>query len=171
MRVQRAGVVAAAVAFSLLSACSPKTASPPPAAEASAPTAYGYDIKLSFSPEAAARMKGLNQKITIGNEFYGDATPAAKAKADKGGQLEMGMENTEVEAVDQTVHVTAKTLNLAALPDIIDQKPSVLITVASGPNGANQLSCGVFQDHISVAQTQPVDMHCEAVPPDLVGKN
>jgi len=129
---------------------------------------YAYEIKLSFSAEAVARMKGLKQKITVSNMFYGDAVPAAKARS--GNELDMGFENSDVEAVDQTLRVTGQLLKRSVLPDIVDQKPYVLINVISGPGGANQLSCGVFEDYIAVAQTQPVDIHCEAVPEDLVGK-
>ena len=135
-----------------------------------ADTPYAYEIKLSFSAEAIARMKGLKQKITVSNAFYGDAVPAAKARADSGNELDMGFENSDVKAVDQTLRVTGQPLKRSVLRDIVDQKPYVLINVISGPSGANQLSCGVFEDHIAVAQTQPVDIHCEAVPEDLVGK-
>jgi hypothetical protein len=166
--------IAFTLAFALsLAQCAPKAAAPtsaPPSSAASA-ASYAYDIKLSFSSDAAARMKELGQKITVMNAFYGDVTLTAKAKADRGGQLDMGSENIDLDAVDQTLHITAKSLKLAGLPDIVDHKPSVLINIASGPSGANQLSCGLFQDQIAVAQTKPVDIQCEAIPADLVGKN
>ncbi|RUX93553.1 MULTISPECIES: hypothetical protein [unclassified Mesorhizobium] len=146
------------------------------AAATPAAKSYGYDVKISFSPEAIERMKSLHRQVTLANQFYGDASPEAIArlKLKPYAQLEMGAETIPVDVVDQTVHVTGAPVIAKKLADIVDQKPSVLVQIFSGSNtpGANdnQLHCDLFQDQITLAQSQAVDLHCEAIPEDLVGK-
>jgi hypothetical protein len=146
------------------------------AAAATPTTPYGYDVKISFSAEAVERMKSLHRQVTLFNQFYGDATPEAIArlKLKPFAQLEMGVESLAADVIDQTIHVTGPTVTTKKLADVVDQKPSVLVQIFSGSNtpGANdnQLHCDLFQDQIILAQSQAVDLHCEAVPADLVGK-
>jgi len=146
------------------------------AAATPAATPYGYDVKISFSPEAVERMKSLHRQVSLANQFYGDASPEAIArlKLKPFVQLDIGLESIPVDVVDQTVHVTGFAVTTKKLVDIVDQKPSVLVQIFSGSNtpGANdnQLHCDLFQDQITLAQSQAVDLHCEAVPADLVGK-
>ncbi|WP_044548578.1 hypothetical protein [Mesorhizobium japonicum] len=141
-----------------------------------AATPYGYDVKISFSPEAVERMKSLHRQVALANTFYGDASPEAIArlKLKPFAQLDIGVETIPVGIVDQTVHVTGAPVTTKKLADTVDQKPSVLVQIFSGSNtpGANdnQLHCDLFQDQITLAQSQAVDLHCEAVPADLVGK-
>jgi len=72
------------------------------AAATPAATPYGYDVKISFSPEAVERMKSLHRQVTLANQFYGDASPEAIArlKLKPYAQLEMGVETIPVDVVE-----------------------------------------------------------------------
>lgn len=148
--------------------------SEPVKAAASAP--YAYDVKVSFSPEAVERMKSLHRGVSVDGTLYGDPTPEARVrlKLKPTSQLGIGSASIPVDVADQMVHVTIAALPNLTVADLVDQKPNVLIQVSSGDaapgNTANQLHCELFDDLLSLAQKQPVALHCEVIPEDLVGK-
>ena len=170
--VAKAGIAVAAAVC--LVQCSPKpatTAAPDSASAApvAAASPYAYDVKLVFEPDVTAKFKADGMKVILGNEFYGQANPAAVAakKGGAGGELEMGQENFTVDAVDQTIHVTGAGLKTDVLADSIDNAPNVLINVQPDTTKSPDtvLSCPeTYQGTVAGAQAKPVEIHCYLPP-------
>ncbi|WP_033839129.1 hypothetical protein [Mesorhizobium loti] len=155
----RVAVVALAAVFGRTLAPLGSEAANAAAATPSAPP-YFYDVEISLSPEAMARMKSLHRQVTLANHFYGDASPEAAARLNLKpfSELDIGTETIPVAVANQTVHVTGAPVTANKLADIVGQKPSVLVQIFSGSNtpGANdnQLHCDFFQEQITLAQSQ-----------------
>ena len=159
-------LAATAVAALALCQCSPKTdttaASNSPAL-AAAPS-FAYDITLDFTPAALAAVKAHKQKVTVSVLYYGNVTPASQALADpKDGTLHLNTDVVEVDAVNQTVHLTGAGANTPHLKDIAGQKPLALLTVYGGKSpDVSSIHCTDFQDYVATAQQSPVTLHCDA---------
>jgi len=161
----RAFVFATAAAAMLgLCQCSPKadTAASSPAAPA-APS-FAYDVNLDFTPAALAAVKAHQQKVTVSVMYYGNVTPASQALADpKDGTLHLGTDVVQVDAANQTVHMTGAGANVPHLKDITGQKPLALLIVYAGKTpDTSSIRCTDFQDYVATAQQSPVTLHCDA---------
>ena len=152
----------------LLCQCSPRTAAPPariePAATPALAAPYGFDIALALSPKARALLAARKEKVVAAAMYYGSPNAAGKAKADEVGQIDMGADRPQADAVDGTIHITGSGLDKSALGDI-DGEPMVLVNVysarLSGPD--NLLDCGIFEDTIRKARAAPVAIACKLI--------
>lgn len=136
--------------------CSPKPAEAPAPASAKpasfAPN-FAYDIALHIKPEAAAKAKTL----TVSAKYYGLPVPETVHLANAGGAIEFNTDTVEVEAKDQTVHMTGDGMPKDRVKDINTGSPLVQITVK---DKAGRISCSVFQDYVKTAQAKPVGIWC-----------
>lgn len=143
--------------------CSPK-AEAPPASASPAAIDYSYDIALTLTPAAAAKVKAKGGKIEVAALYYGNARPSTVAMADpKDGTIHLNTDKLEVEAADQTIHMTGAGVDAAKLPHITGEKPLVQINIYSTKGGQKdgQVGCSVFQDYVENAQAKPVAIHCD----------
>ena len=159
-----ATVAASAV---LLCQCSPKTATSPAdtaASSSAAPPSFAYDITLDFTPAALAAVKAHNEKVTVSVMYYGNVTPASQALADpKDGTLHLNTDVAQVDAANQTVHMSGAGANAPHLKDITAQKPLALLVVYAGKSAdTSSIRCTDFQDYVATAQQSPVTLHCDA---------
>ena len=154
-----------ALSAALLCQCSAKTdtAASSSAAPAAAPS-FAYDVNIDFTPAALAAIKAKKQKVTVSVMYYGNVTPASQALADpKDGTLHLNTNTVEVEAGNQTVHMSGAGANAPHLKDITAQKPLALLTVYAGKSpDASSIHCTDFQDYVSAAQQSSVTLHCDA---------
>lgn len=132
--------------------CSPKPAETPPPAAAK-PAGFAYDINLHIKPEAAAKAKTL----TIAAKYYGLPRPETANLATTAGVIEFNTDKVEVDASDQTIHMTGTGMPKDRVKDITGGSPLVQITVT---DRAGLISCSVFQDYVKTAQEKPVDIWC-----------
>lgn len=145
--------------------CSPK-ADAPAASSAAAPAAvnYSYDIALSFTPAALETIKSRGSQMEISALYYGNARPSTVQLADpKDGTIHLNTDVLQVEAKDQTVHMTGAGAQVENLQHITGQKPLVLINIYSTKGGKKdgRIGCGVFQDYVESAQAKPVAIQCD----------
>lgn len=158
-------ILSLGVAVLPLTQCSPKAEAP--AASASATPAaidYGYDIALSFTPAALEKIKARGSQMEISALYYGNARPSTVQLADpKDGTIHLNTDTLQVEARDQTVHMTGAGAQTENLQHITGQKPLVLINIYSTKGGRKDglIGCGVFQDYVESAQAKPVAIHCD----------
>ena len=125
-------------------------------------TPYAYDVALTFTPAATARMHALSEQVTLNATYYGDATPGASG-ATPAGQLMLGSDSKSVDATTQTVHITGQGFDTSHLTSL-SGAPSMLITVASNAGSANNvLNCDLFQDKVSAGQGHAIALSCDAV--------
>lgn len=148
-----------------LTQCSPK-AEAPAASTSATPAAidYGYDIALSFTPAALEKIKARGSQMEISALYYGNARPSTVQLADpKDGTIHLNTDTLQVEARDQTVHMTGAGAQTENLQHITGQKPLVLINIYSTKDGKKDglIGCGVFQDYVESAQAKPVAIHCD----------
>ncbi|MFT4074104.1 MAG: hypothetical protein QM647_01140 [Asticcacaulis sp.] len=147
-------VVIASLAALVLVQCSPKPAEAPASASAAPrPLDFSYDIALHVKPEAAAKAKTL----TVSAMYYGLPVPETMHLANAGGAIEFNTDTVEVEAKDQTVHMTGNGMPKDRVKDINTGSPLVQITVK---DKAGRISCSVFQDYVKTAQEKPVGIWC-----------
>ncbi len=164
----RAFLLAAAAASAvLLCQCAPKTdtaASSSAASGSAAPASFAYDVTLDFTPAALAAVKAHKQKVTVSVMYYGNVTPASQALADpKDGTLHLNTDVVEVDAANQTVHMSGAGANTPHIKDITGQKPLALLTVyASKSPNTSSIHCTDFQDYVATAQQSAVTLHCDA---------
>jgi hypothetical protein len=143
---------AALVSLLALAACSPKPAETPAPAPSKA-VDFAYDIALHIKPEAAAKAKTL----TISAKYYGLPVPETMHLANAGGAIEFNTDTVEVEAKDQTVHMTGDGMPKDRVRDINTGSPLVQITVK---DKAGRISCSVFQDYVKTAQEKTPGIWC-----------
>lgn len=134
--------------------CSPRPAETPASASAAPkPLDFSYDIDLHIKPEAAAKAKSL----TVSAKYYGLPVPETMHLANAGGAIEFNTDTVEVEAKDQTVHMTGDGMPKDRVKDINTGSPLVQITAK---DKAGRISCSVFQDYVKTAQEKAVGIWC-----------
>lgn len=158
-------IITLGVAALALIQCSPKAEAPAASAAASpAAVDYSYDIALSFTPAALDKIKARGSQMEISALYYGNARPSTVQLADaKDGTIHLNTDKLQVEAKDQTVHMTGAGAQTENLQHITGQKPLVLINIYSTKSGEKDglIGCGVFQDYVESAQAKPVAIHCD----------
>lgn len=158
-------IMSLGLAALVLVQCSPKTDAPPASAAASpAAIDYSYDIALSFTPAAIEKIKARGSQMEISALYYGNARPSTVKLADpKDGTIHLNTDKVQIEAKDQTVHMTGAGAQTENLQHITGQKPLVLINIYSTKGGDKDgvIGCGVFQDYVESAQAKPVAIQCD----------
>ncbi|ESQ75513.1 hypothetical protein [Asticcacaulis sp. AC402] len=143
--------------------CSPKPAAD--AVAASSQTAdFSYDVLITLTPAAEARLKTRGEKLTVETLYYGNVTPATAAMADpKDGTLHLNTDRVTVEPASQTVRMSGVGVDPVKLAYITQQKPLALINVYASKDGNKvaTIACDVFQDYVAVAQEKPVKVNCD----------
>ncbi len=155
--VKTAGILLACAA---LCQCGPK---PKPAGDAGAPAVtFHYDVALSFTPAAAAKLKTMGQKAEVSGYYFGAPNDAGKEKVNEAGDIELGENLIDVDAADQTVPIVAN-IDAKALAAVEGGQPSVLVSAWLAPTAgvANVLKCTTFKGTGAEAGTKPVDIHCD----------
>lgn len=158
-------LAATAVSALALCQCSPKTETAATSSSTtSAAPSFAYDIALDFTPAALAAVKAKGQKVTVSVMYYGNVTPASQALADpKDGTLHLNTDVVQIDAANQTVHMTGAGANAPHLKDITGKKPLALLVVYAGKSpDTSSIRCTDFQDYVSSAQQSPVTLHCDA---------
>lgn len=153
----------ATAAALLLTQCSPKPTEPA-APEAAKPVDYSYDVAVTLTPAAAAKLAGHADKLTVETLYYGNVTPQTAAMADPAdGTLHLNTDKVDVDPVSQTVHMTGAGVDPAKLPFITEKKPLALVNVYASHDGKKDglIACSVFQDYVAVAREKPVAIACD----------
>ncbi len=156
-------MVFASLAVLALAACS-KPESPAAPAEAPKAASFAYDIALSFTPAAVEKVTKHGDKVTIAALYYGNATPSSVSLADPSdGTIHLNTDHAEVEAKDQTVHMTGEGVNTPNFDKIVEKKPLVQLNVFATRAGKKDpvIACSVFQDYVASAQAAPVKIRCD----------
>ena len=124
---------------------------------------FGYAVAVSFTPAAAAKMKTLGQKATVEAYYYGAPTQAEKSKVNEDGQIDLGMDMSDIDATSQTVKLTGNGIDQTRLSSLSDGKPSVTVRVYSSTTAGtpNQLACTAFNGTVEAAKAAPVAITCD----------
>ncbi|MGA9658503.1 MAG: hypothetical protein WBQ60_05340 [Asticcacaulis sp.] len=140
----------------LLSQCSEKQN------EKTADADFSYTVALSLTPEAAAKMKALGQKVALEAYYYGAPAAASQALVNDDNQINLGADLQDIEAVNANVKISANGLFQDRLVHIADARPMVMLSAYSEATAGtpNQLDCTEFKGALSEAQAKPVEIKC-----------
>lgn len=163
-------VVAAAAALSACGQSDGGVANPAAPAPAGDPVRTpAFEVALTFTPDAAAKLSGMDERVVIDTMFYGVAREGSSA-SNEIGQVDLGAKEIEVQAVDQTVSVSPPPFMPGPMSEITDDGPRLLINVYSARRAAedNLLSCGIFDDGVGAIPATPIAIHCELIYPEAL---
>ncbi|ESQ83489.1 hypothetical protein AEAC466_12500 [Asticcacaulis sp. AC466] len=123
-----------------------------------------YEAAVTFTPAAVAKLKSLGQKATVEAYYHGSPLETAKDKVNEAGQIDLGMDMTDIDASTQTVKLSGKGIDPEVLSTATDGKPSVTLRVYSSPTAgtANQLKCTEFNGTVEAAKAAPIAITCDA---------
>ena len=94
---------------------------------------FAFDLQVSLSPKAAAKLAALSESIVIAATYSGESVPDAEKHANQIGQIDLGVEHTEIPGKSATVHITGDKVKRERLAWI---KGPVLLNVMSTPRAA-----------------------------------
>ncbi len=146
-------------------------ASPAAPASAAAPAApkSGFDVDISLSPKALAKLTAIHESIAISADYFGEATDEAiKRHLDNHqGEVNLGAgeERHEVPGAGGAAHFTPPPADPEKLKYVKDGKMQVLINVftARHVNQDNLIDCGIFQDAVEVAERDTIKITCKLI--------
>ncbi len=125
---------------------------------------FAFDVQVSLSPKAAAKLAALSESIVIAATYSGESVPDAEKHANQIGQIDLGVEHTEIPGKSATVHITGDKVKRERLAWI---KGPVLLNVnvysarRRGPD--NILSCDFFDGNLREAAAKPLALHCALI--------
>ena len=107
-----------------------------------------FAVEVTLSPRAAARLQAASEGIVVSASYYGNATRAARRRANPMGQINLAARDVAIPGRGGTARFPAIPVSPALLNGIVNRRPEVLVNVfsarRSGPD--NLLDCGIFQD-------------------------
>jgi hypothetical protein len=125
---------------------------------------FAFDVQVSLSPKAAAKLAALSESIVIAATYSGEPVPSAEKHANQIGQIDLGAEHAEIPGKSATVHISGDKLKRERLAWI---RGPVLLNVnvysarRSGPD--NILSCDFFDGNLRDAAAKPPALHCALI--------
>ncbi|MER9061415.1 hypothetical protein [Mesorhizobium sp. M0698] len=146
--------LAMTIAASVLLAC---------AVPATAQTDMSFDVNVTLSKKAAAKLAADKERIVVFASYYGDPKRSAEKHANEVGQIDLTPQDEEVEIAGTAGHahvsgakVDAKRLDWLAGP------ANVNVNIASARKSSpdNLLSCDFIDGSLSDVQRKPVTLHC-----------
>ena len=133
--------------------------------QAPAGTIPAFAVEVTLSPRAAAQLQAASEGIVVSASYYGNATRAARRRANPMGQINLAARNVAIPGRGGTARFPAIPVSPALLDGIVNRRPEVLVNVfsarRSGPD--NLLDCGIFQDAPEVAAAAPVGIACKLI--------
>jgi len=123
-----------------------------------------FDVQISLSQKAAAKLASLDEGIVVAATYSGDPAPVAEARADQIGGIDLGREAVKISGRPQTAHITGPHISDSTLAEI--QGP-ILLNVnvysarRSGPD--NILNCDSFDGDLRQVVHQPLAIYCALI--------
>lgn len=119
-----------------------------------------YQVDVTLSPQARARLQEGGETIIVDADYYGAPVQAAMDLADDVGRLDLGRAQRELAGAGSANFDGSGFL--ADRLGMIEGEPQVNINVYSGRKSSpdNLLDCDFFEDALSVAGAAPIMLHC-----------
>jgi hypothetical protein len=155
------GCTTVRIAAFALSAGVASLASPVEAQTVSGPA---FEVDVTLSPAAAARLANLRETIIVDAEFFG--VPASpKLLAATHGRLDLAPERKIELSGAGVAHFPAPGYDASKLKLVQGGTAEVAIEGFSGRHSGpnNFLDCDYFEDAVQLAASRPVQMHCKLI--------
>jgi hypothetical protein len=133
-------------------------------AASAAEKSFGFDVEISLSPKAAARLAKLSEGIIVSASYSGDPVPSAQKHADQIGRIDLGREQVETPGKAGTVHITGDKVHrerLAWIQGPVLLNVNVYSARHSGPD--NILDCDFFDGNLQDAVGKSTALHCALI--------
>jgi hypothetical protein len=141
----------------------PANAAPP--AMAAARPAPAFQVIVTLSPAAAARIAATGQTITVPAEFYGVPSNEQQRMADEG-RLDLAPEQDIVLRGAGAANFAAPQIDQSKLGSVEGGQADVAIDISSGDHTTqnNLLNCDTFMDtSLTVAEAKPIRLNCKLI--------
>lgn len=129
----------------------------------------GFDVNVTLSKKAAAKLAAEKERIVVFVDYYGDPKPSAEKHANEIGQisLEQQDEQVEVPGTGGHAHISGAKVDKKRL-DWLAGPPSVNVNIASARKSSsdNLLACDFIDGPLSDVQKAPVTLHCALIEED-----
>lgn len=124
-----------------------------------------FSVEVTLSSRAAARLLAASEEIIVSASYYGDATQAARRRANTMGWINLAARKVTLPGRGGTARFPAVPVSPAQLDGIVDRTPQLLINVVSArrTNRDNLLDCGIFQDPVALAAEAPIRIACKLI--------
>lgn len=133
------------------------------AAAASGETvAHPFEVRITTSPKAQAKLRSLGEKVKILAFYAGPPVPAKKKLAIEGEIVVGAEENVTLPLEGGTARLKGE-MSREKLGWVT--APALLINVVSArlKHPDNLLACDLFSDTIEVARKRPIELHCKLI--------
>lgn len=137
-----------------------------PAGEAadasSARVAHPFDIQVSTSPKAQAKLRKIDEKVKIIAVYSGEPVPAKAKLASEVGEIGLGDEEAVLPLNGGNARLKGE-LPRKKLGWV--KQPRLLINVVSARRSFpdNLLDCELFDDQLELAQKRSIEIHCKLI--------
>jgi hypothetical protein len=133
------------------------------AAQSSA-VSSSFDVQITLSQKAAAKLESLPEGIVIAAAYSADPVPSAEVHANQNGQIDLGRETVEISGRPQFTHVAGPHFGdtlMAETRGPVQLNVNVYSARRSGPD--NILNCGFFDGNLQAAIRKPLAIHCSLI--------
>lgn len=127
-------------------------------------TMPSFDVEITLSQKAAAKLSSLSEGMVIAATYAGDPVPGAEKHANQIGQIDLGRQTIDISGRPQFVLIPAPHIRHDALSEI---RGPILLNVnvysarRHGPD--NILSCDFFDGNLEEAVHKHLSLHCSLV--------
>ncbi|WFP78431.1 hypothetical protein [Mesorhizobium sp. WSM4906] len=133
---------------------------------ATAQSDMGFDVDITLSKNAAAKLAAKKEGIIVFASYYGDPKRNAKKHVNEVGQISLGRQDEQVEVPGTGGHaqisgakIDRKRLDWLAGP----VKVNVNVASARRSSSDNLLACDFIDGPLSDVQKGPVTLHCALI--------
>jgi len=128
------------------------------------PIIFAFDVEISLSDRAAARLKMRNESIVVSAYYSGAPKPSAERHTNQIGTIDLGTENVEVIGAAGLVRVTGTKIDIDRL-EWIKGPVMVNVNAYSGRHSSpdNILACDFFDGKLSSVVRKTPTLHCSLI--------
>jgi|GEM_PF-1273297 len=129
--------------------------------------ARAFEVSAELTSRAAERLKALGDNLVIDTSYYGYPTDAAREKANRLHQIDLGQEKIVVAPPGFGAHMLGR-MNTKGVADITNGEVMLLVNGYSvTPVGAkdDQVACNYYRARIDQAQAKPPVLQCDIETP------
>ena len=137
-------------------------AGPAVAVAQGATAAYPFDIQVTVSTKAQAKLRKIDEKVKIIAVYTGDPAPGKEKLANEVGEIGLGDEEAVLPLNGGNARLKAE---LPRKKLVLVKAPDLLINVVSARKSFpdNLLDCELFDDALEKARARPVEIHCKLI--------
>jgi hypothetical protein len=125
-----------------------------------------FDVNVTLSKKAAAKLAAEKEGIVVFVDYYGGPKRNAERHANEIGQIDLEQQNDEVAipGAGGHAHISGAKVDTKRL-EWLAGPPKVNVNVASARKSSsdNLLGCDFIDGPLSAVQKQPVTLHCALI--------